>query len=258
MSRLHLHAWGPVEGRPVLVVHGVTNTGARYRRLAEEELPGARVLAPDLRGHGRSTWEPPWSVSRHVDDLVGTLDAAGAARVAVVGHSFGGLIGMALAAAHPERVAALALVDPAVAIPPGRAGEEAERARRDEGWATADEARAARLALRPDHARDSVDEDLETFLEEGADGRVRFRFSRPAAVTAWSEMAAPAPSLAAFPGRVLLVEARRADFVTGALRARLRADLGPRLREEAIDAGHMLFWDAREELGRLVREAVSA
>ncbi len=258
MSGLHLHAWGPADGRPVLVLHGVTNTGARYRRLAQEELPGDRVLAPDLRGHGGSTWEPPWSVARHVEDLVLTLDAAGASRVAVVGHSFGGLVGMALAAAHPERVAALALVDPAVAIPPGRAGEEAERARRDEGWATVAEARAARLALRPEHARDSVEEDLATFLEEGADGRVRFRFSRPAAVTAWSEMAGPVPSLAAFPGPVLLVEALLADFVTGALRARLREDLGPRLREEAIDAGHMLFWDARAELGRLVREAVAA
>jgi lipase len=258
MSRLHLHAWGPADGRPVLVIHGVTNTGARYRRLAEEELPGLRVLAPDLRGHGRSPWDPPWSVAQHVEDLVGTLDDAGAARAAVVGHSFGGLIALALAAAHPDRVGALALVDPAVAIAPRRAGDEAERARRDDGWASVAEARAARLALRPAHARDSVEEDLRTFLDEGADGRVRFRYSRPAAVTAWSEMAGQAPSLAAYPGDVMLVEALRSDHVTGALRARLRDDLGPRLREEGIDAGHMLFWDAREELGRLVREAVSA
>jgi lipase len=242
----------------VLVVHGVRNTGARYRRLAEEELAGCRVLAPDLRGHGRSTWDPPWSVARHVEDLEPILDDAGAAgRVVVVGHSFGGLIGMALAAARPERVAALALVDPAVAIPAERAGEEAEAVRRDDGWATVAEAREARLALRPEHARDSVEEDLATFLEEDADGRVRFRFSRPAAVTAYSEMAGPVPSLAAFAGPVLLVEARRADYVTEALRARLREELGPRLREAAIDAGHMLFWDAPEELGRLLREAVA-
>lgn len=258
MSRLHLHAWGPADGRPVLVIHGVTNTGARYRRLAEEELPGLRVLAPDLRGHGHSTWEPPWSVERHVEDLVLTLDGAGVGGAAVVGHSFGGLIGMALASAHPDRVDALGLIDPAVAIAPGRAGEEAEQVRRDDGWATVDEARAARLAMRPDHARDSVEEDLRTFLDEGADGRVRFRYCRPAAVTAWSEMSEPVPSLAAYPGAVLLVEALRADIVTGALRSGLRDDLGPRLREEAIDAGHMLFWDAREELGRLLREVVAA
>jgi lipase len=258
MSPLHVHSWGPAAGRPVMVVHGVTNTGARYRRLAQEALPDARVLAPDLRGHGRSTWDPPWGVEQHVVDLIEALDAAGVERAAVVGHSFGGLIGMALAAARPERVDALVLVDPAVALAPARAGEEAEQARRDEGWASVDEARAARLALRPEHARDSVEDDLETFLDRCDDGRVRFRYSRPAAVTAWSEMARPAPALAAYTGRALLVEALRADFVSEPLRERLRADLGPRLTEEAIDAGHMLFWDAREELGGLLRRFLAS
>lgn len=258
MSRLHVHSWGPADGRPVLVVHGVTNTGARYRRLAEEELGEARVLAPDLRGHGRSTWDPPWGIEQHVEDLVGALDAAGVRRATVVGHSFGGMIGMSLTAAHPDRVERLALVDPAAALDPARAGDEAERARADDGWAGMDEARAARLALRPPHARDSVEEDIATFLERGDDGRVRFAYSRPAAVAAWGEMARPVPSLARYPGRVVLVEALRADFVGDALRGRLRADLGPRLAEHGIDAGHMLFWDAQAELGRLLREFLAA
>jgi lipase len=253
MSPLHVHAWGPAGAPPVLVVHGVTNTGARYRRLAQERLRGFRVVAPDLRGHGRSTWDPPWSVRQHVADLAELLDGLGPGPAAVVGHSFGGLIGMALAAAVPERVAALALVDPAAAMPPSRAAAEAEAARRDEGWADAAEARAARAALRPEHSRDTVDEDIATHLERCPDGRVRFRFSRPAAVTAWSEMAGPPPSLARYPGRALLVEALRADYVTAALREALRRDLGDRLGEEPIDAGHMLFWDAPDELGRALR-----
>ncbi len=253
MSRLHLHAWGPHEGRPVLVVHGVTNTGARYRRLAEEQLAGHRVVAPDLRGHGGSTWDPPWSLDRHVEDLVETVAAAGLGPVAVVGHSFGGLVGMALAAGRPDMVERLALVNPAVALAPGRAAEQADAVRRDDGWGSRAEAREARLALRPEGARDTVEEDLDTFLDEGADGRWRFRFSRPAAVTAWSEMAGSVPSLAGYPGRVLLIPALRAEYVSERLRARLREDLGDRLREEPIDAGHMLFWDAPGELGRALR-----
>lgn len=250
---LHVHTWGPAAGPPVVVVHGVTSTGARFRRLAQEALPEARVLAPDLRGHGHSTWDPPWDVDQHVGDLLEALDAAGVERAALVGHSFGGLIGMVLADARPERVETLALVDPAVALAPARVREEAERTRRDEGWASVAEARAARLVLRPPHARDTVDEDLATFLEPGQDGRVRFRYSRSAAVTAWSEMARPVPSLSRYPGRVLIVEALQAGIVTEALRERLRADVGPRLSEEAIDAGHALQWDAREELGGLLR-----
>jgi pimeloyl-ACP methyl ester carboxylesterase len=67
-------------------------------------------------------------------------------------------------------------------------------------------------------------------------------------------MAAPAPSVAGWRGRALLIAATGPDaMVTDALRARLRADLGDHLREEAIGAGHMLFWDAPGELGRLLR-----
>lgn len=258
MSALHLHRWGPDGARAVLVLHGVTNTGARYRRLAEEALPELRVLAPDLRGHAASTWDPPWNLERHVGDVLETMDAAGVARAVVVGHSFGGLIALHLAATAPERVERVVLLDPAGALPPGRAGVEAEVARRDEGWAGLDEARAARLALRPAHARDSVEEDLATFLEAGPDGRVRFRFSRPAAVTAWSEMARPLPSLAGYPGPVLLVTALRADYVTADLRAALRRDLGDRLSERGVDSGHMLVWDAAQELAEIIRAEVAA
>jgi lipase len=258
LTALHLHSWGSPEAPAVLVVHGVTNTGARYRRLAEEGLPQHRVMAPDLRGHGGSTWDPPWGADVHVADLVDTLDAAGIATASVVGHSFGGLLGIMLAAALPERVERLALLDPAVAVAPAWAARQAETVRRDDGWADREGARAARRALRPAHAAGTVDEDLDTFLSEDPDGRVRLRFSRPAAVTAWSEMARPAPSLAGYHGKVLLVPALRDGYVTEALRAALRRDLGPRLSERGIDAGHMLFWDAHDELSAVLRGFLAA
>ncbi|MGD9573030.1 MAG: alpha/beta fold hydrolase [Thermoleophilia bacterium] len=257
MSVLHVHAFGPAGAPPVLVAHGVTNTGRRYRRLAEEHLPGLRVLAVDLRGHGASTWDPPWSVEQHVADLLDTLDDAGIDRLPVVGHSFGGLVGVHLAAAAPERVASLVLLDPAGAVDAARAAGNAEGARTDEGWATREEARAARLAMRPPQSRDTVDEDLDTFLDQGPDGRWRLRFSRPAVVTAWSEMARAAPSLAGYPGRVVLATALQDPYVTDAFRAALARDLGDRLEQVGIDAGHALFWDAPDEVGALVRAAAA-
>ena len=257
MTALHVHSFGPRDAPAVLVVHGVTNTGARYRALAEGELPGARVLAPDLRGHGHSIGDPPWSAERHVADLLETLDAEGVGEALVVGHSFGGLLSLHLAAAAPGRVRGIVLLDPAVQLPPARAGAQAEEARHDEGWASREEARTVRRALRPEHARGTVDEDLATFLEDGEDGRVRFRYRRPALVTAWSEMARPAPSLAGYPGRVTLVAATLADYVTPELRDALRRDLGDRLTETGIDAGHMLFWDAPAEVGAIIRGALA-
>lgn len=258
MTRLAVHRFGPsVEtgtgaAVPVLAIHGVKSHGRRFRRLVEEGWPGRTTLAVDLRGHGDSTWDPPWDAATHVADLLETLDAEGVGRVAVVGHSFGGCLATHLAATAPERVERFALLDPAVALPPARIAAEAEETRRDEGWATREAARAARLADRPEHARDVVDEDLAAHLRQDPDGRWRFRFSRPAVIVGWSEMARPPASLAAFGGEGLLLVAGREEYVTPAFRAALDRDLGARLVTRTLDAGHMLFWDAFEATATIV------
>jgi lipase len=251
---LHHHAFGPEDGPPLLLLHGVTAWGLRFRRFAEEELPGVRVIAPDLRGHGDSTWDPPWHVDRHVEDVLALMDDLGLGRVPVAGHSFGGLVSMTLAGVAPDRVERLCLIDPVAGLDPATARGRAEDTRRDEGWASETEAREARLAMRPPHARDTVDEDIADFLRRDPDGRYRFRFSRSAVVTGWSEMARPQPSLAGYRGRVLLVPALQAEFVTPAFTRQLRADVGDRLTAKGLDAGHVLYWDAGEGLGALMRE----
>ena len=146
------------------------------------------------------------------------------------------------------------MIDPATGLPPAMAAARAEDARRDEGWADEAEARAAALAARPVHARDAVDDDLATFLRRDPDGRYRFRYCRSTVVTAFSEMSRPALSLAGYPGHVLLVPALQADFVTPAFVERLRGELDGRLVAQGLDAGHVLYWDAREGLGALMRE----
>ena len=117
MAVLNLHHYGAPDGAPTLAIHGVTAHGERYRRLAQEAFPERRWLAVDLRGHGRSTWDGPWTVDQHVADLLETLDAEGVERVEVVGHSYGGMIGLNLLATAPDRVARLAMLDPAVELP---------------------------------------------------------------------------------------------------------------------------------------------
>jgi lipase len=252
MTRLTVHRLGrPAEGAPetptpVLAIHGVKSHGRRFRRLAEEGWPDRTTLAVDLRGHGESTWDPPWDVGTHVADLLETLDAEAVRRVAVVGHSFGGCLATYLAAAAPDRVERFALLDPAIALPPARIVAEAEETRHDEGWSSWEAARAARRADRPAHARDVVEEDLAAHLRQDPDGRWRFRFSRPAVIVGWSEMTRPPVSLAGFPGEVLLLVAGREEYVTPALRSALDRDLGSRLTVRTLDVGHMVFWDAFE------------
>jgi lipase len=105
----------PEAGRPVvLVIHGMTSCHMAYRAVARELCSTVPVclLAPDLRGRGRSAHLPePYGMTVHVADLLAVLDHAGAGRAIVVGHSMGCNIAARFAADHPERVAAVAMID---------------------------------------------------------------------------------------------------------------------------------------------------
>lgn len=71
---------------------------------------GFGVLAVDLPGHGRSDGPARRDIGALADWLAGLLDAAGASKAILVGHSMGSLVALDGAARHPERVAGLALV----------------------------------------------------------------------------------------------------------------------------------------------------
>ena len=112
-----------------LLVHGITASHRSWQRLAGL-MPGVRLVAPDLRGRGRSHPETieggPTGMAAHADDLVAVLDHLGIDRTLVVGHSMGGFVGVVLADLHPERVARLVLVDGGLplAVPEGLSTDE--------------------------------------------------------------------------------------------------------------------------------------
>jgi len=98
--------------RPTVVfIHGVLNDHSVWilqsRWFAHH---GWNVLAIDLPGHCRSEGAPPASVEAAADFVLALLDAAGVARAALVGHSFGSLIALETASRAPDRVTHLALV----------------------------------------------------------------------------------------------------------------------------------------------------
>ena len=105
---------------PVLALHGMTGTHMVYRTIARElaaASPPLCLLAPDMRGRGRSAHLPgPYGMAAHVDDLVAVLDHAGVERAIVAGHSMGSNIAARFADDHPERVAAVVLLDSGVPI----------------------------------------------------------------------------------------------------------------------------------------------
>ena len=241
--RLHVHEWGK-RGAPALVcLHGVTTHGRRFRRLAEG-LWASRyhVLAPDLRGHGQSSHEPPWDIETHVADLVETVGVPGT----WLGHSFGGRLVLELAARRPELVERAILLDPAIQILPHVGFDFAETERRDHSFATVDEAIEARLGLGGLTPPEFVEEEMREQLQPSPDGRLRFPFCRSAVVAGYSEMCTAPPPPESLRVPTLLVYADQFGLVRTEQVEAYRDALGELLQVVTVPGGHVVYWDAYE------------
>ncbi|WP_045233737.1 alpha/beta fold hydrolase [Deinococcus pimensis] len=112
---LHVVEAGPVDGPPVVLLHGFPEFWYGWRHQIDElARAGYRVLAPDQRGYGLSG-KPPgvhaYAVRELVRDVVGLLDWRGIPQAFVVGHDWGAAVAWALAITHPERVRRLAILN---------------------------------------------------------------------------------------------------------------------------------------------------
>jgi lipase len=122
-GRLHVTRAGPPPGDAeavVLAVHGITASHVAWRAAVRTllERVDACVLAPDLRGRGRSAQLPLHArFDAHVDDLVAVLDEVGVERAVLAGHSMGAYVVAGVAADHPERASAVVLVDGGLPLP---------------------------------------------------------------------------------------------------------------------------------------------
>jgi pimeloyl-ACP methyl ester carboxylesterase len=110
---LHLREAG--EGPPLVLLHGWPQHGAMWEPYIEEFASDHRVLAPDLRGFGRSD-APDGRYRKHTlaADVLALLDAEGIDKATIVGHDWGGWIAWLLALEHPDRVERFADLD----VPP--------------------------------------------------------------------------------------------------------------------------------------------
>jgi lipase len=240
---LHLHEWGDRAAPPVVCLHGVSAHGRRFRKLAEERLGSFRILAPDLRGHGYSDWEPPWTIATHAHDVLETLDAAGVPRAPFVGHSFGGRLVVEIAALDPERIERAALLDPALQILPHVGFDFAERERQERVFDSPEEAVDAKVAEN-ESPRPFVEEDIREHLVESHDGRFRFRYCQSAVVSMYGELCTPPPPPETLRVPTLLLYANVFGLVRDEQLDAYRNALGDLVEIVAVPGGHMVYWDA--------------
>jgi lipase len=260
MSRFHILAWGTEsELPPVVCLHRARGHARRFERMARMLTDERRVIAYDLRGHGRSPWSGPHTLAQHAADLDEVLEDVGAGQVVLVGDGFGCRVALSYTEAHGGRVPAVALL-----APPLRPDREyvlalAAAERRSTIYASAD----AAIAEWPGYAgrhhtpRALIEEDVAEHLVVDQDGRLRFRYSRDAAAAALEAMAEPAAGLKEIVCPVLIVRGECSDMLSAADADWAAAEMR-RCRLEVVPGGHVPLWDALAESGALVRSFVAA
>lgn len=111
--RLHCLDWGTRGCPPILFLHGGALTARTWDMVCLGLRDEYHCIALDQRGHGDSEWSPvmDYAPEAHRRDIDGLLDAFGIERAVLVGQSMGGLNAFHYTTQHPERVAALVLID---------------------------------------------------------------------------------------------------------------------------------------------------
>jgi 3-oxoadipate enol-lactonase/4-carboxymuconolactone decarboxylase len=142
---VHVRVEGQPGGAPLVMLHSLGTASAVWDAQAAAFAGSFRVIRPDLRGHGLTGCTAgPYSMAMFAADLAGVLDALDVGQAHVAGISIGGMIAQAFAAAYPDRVASLLLVDTAMAIPPAQSWTDRAAKVRVEGTGSIEEGVIAR------------------------------------------------------------------------------------------------------------------
>jgi pimeloyl-ACP methyl ester carboxylesterase len=273
---MHVREWGGREGRPLVFWHalGAGTSGAYLTEVAPTLTEaGLRLIAPDAPGFGQSPPLPPerYRIELLVDVLRGVLDERGIERAILMGHSWGGTVVMSFAAASPERVEGLVLVDTghmdyqdSPNFPHGKSLDELiDDARAPDRTIRTTEERFREDAQK--EARRPVTEDLLQVFRAGLreDGGELVSIVTPevrGAVMAGlldTRVSTTWPAIGAADIPVLLLLATEPEELRERSEAAVPVFL-ERLPAAEVDwienAGHDLFADAAPELARLVRD----
>lgn len=249
-QRLHCLDWGRPGWPAVVLLHGFNQTCHSWDELAARLAEGGhRVIALDQRGHGDSDRAVGGDYGREAmaDDPVRLAEALGIARFVTIAMSMGAVHAVLGAVRHPERVAAVVLVDWAPEVE--ARGVDVIASVADLSWASFDEAAAAMRAFNPRRSEANIRARLQHSLGEDETGRWRWkvdaaglashpRFREPAA-TMWAAvdgLSCPA----------LVIRGGASDLLTAPMAEQLRE----RTRGELVTiegAGHSVAGDRPEE-----------
>jgi len=283
--RHHVLTWGDPSSPRLFLLHGWMDVGASFQFLVDALASPWYVIAPDLRGFGRSAWQPQgYWYHDYVADLEALADHfAPGERIKLAGHSLGGNVVMHYAGVRPARIARLVSLDgfgipdesPAAAV--GKAAKWLDALKAPPAWKPYRDLDAVADRLQQNNPR--LPRDKARFLAAHwatvrADGQAelvsdpRHRLPFPTVyrmeeiVRLWNAIAAPTLWVAAAETH-LLKWLDPANNPTGhernfdGIRARIAHIPGARL-EIVSGAGHMLHHDQPAAVARLIEPFFAA
>ena len=236
--RIHYLEWERPNGRPLLLLHGIARHAHSFDHLARQLSEDYRIIAPDLRGHGDSQWDPngAYLIDDYVRDIERLVERLELRDVVVWGNSTGGRVAQVMAGTHGGSIAATIVEDVGPERPPEVSARRVRRmATEANGWSSIEELTARAMLDNPRTAEGLV----RHLVEQGAtraDGRIVWK--RDPAILNGFVPVELWPALRAITSPIIYILGGASDIVPPATQARLKAVL-PHAQIATIDgAGH--------------------
>ena len=232
--RLRYLEWGRPDALPVLCVHGYTSSAEAFNAVARRLEDRAHLVAMDVRGHGESAWSPDgaYGYADQAGDLAALVDELRFDRFVLIGTSMGGIIAMAYAAQHPQRLRGLVINDIGPDAEAGSSRITGLVGSRPADFASLDEAMEYRRQTSPITAARPLEDQRETalgVLRQQADGRWAWKMD-PAYIEQRVKRGAPMrpqlwPALETLPCPTLVVWGADSDVLSEAQAKRMTTAL---------------------------------
>jgi esterase len=257
----HYADWGGA-GSPLVMLHGLSGHARTWDHTAAALSDQYHVLALDQRGHGDSDWAPEYGLRPMAQDLRGFLDALDLREVTLMGLSMGGLVSFVFAAAHPERVARMVIMDIGPEIAPSGSANIATSLAASDIFSSEDEAFERARAANPRPTDATLRHRVSHNLRPLPDGTLTFKYDKelrnnPRALfdhtrqelwEAWRALNCP----------VLLVRGADSDILAADTAQRMLAE-NPNISFASIpDCGHSITLDSPDGLLEVVRPWLAA
>ena len=173
----HYTDWGG-DGPPLVMLHGLTGHARTWDHTAAALSERYRVLALDQRGHGDSEWAPQYGLAPMAQDVLGFLDALELGEVTLIGLSMGGLVSFVFAAAHPDRVTRMVIMDIGPEIAPAGATNVASSLAANDVFGSEDEAFAQARTANPRPTDATLRHRVSHNLRPMPDGTLTFKYDK--------------------------------------------------------------------------------